>query len=140
VAKRLLVFKTTYSFWVLHVCGFAVIRQLTKILTSCGCRMIDFNLTQIERFFRACGIAGGEARLLSVLGFVGGPAGCYSRAAKLGNWGVVGAHGRYEQALATLAATPVLNGMIGFYREVGMLASLSARAEPADSVSKGHPA
>jgi len=27
-------------------------------------------LTQIERFFRACGIAGGEAPLLSVFGFV----------------------------------------------------------------------
>ncbi len=26
--------------------------------------------TQIERFFRACGIAGGEAPLLSVFGFV----------------------------------------------------------------------
>jgi hypothetical protein len=35
-----------------------------------------------------CGIAGGEAPLLSVFG-VGGPVGCYSTAAKLGNWGVV---------------------------------------------------
>src|SRR5437016_3433049 len=95
--------------------------------------------TQIERFFRACGISCGEAPLFSVSGFVADLLEAIPQSQSC----VIG---RIERMAATSKHFPrsqrhvSLNRMIGFCSEVGKLASLSARAEPADSVSKGHPA
>src|SRR3989441_4319720 len=65
----------------------------------------DIN-TQIERFFRACGISCGEAPLFSVSGFVAD----LLEAIPQSQSRVIGhrAHGRYEQAFSTLSATRVL--------------------------------
>src|SRR2546422_11059211 len=64
------------------------------------------NLTQIERFFRACGISCGEAPLFSVSGFVADLLEAIPQSQSRG----IGhrAHGRYEQAFSTLSATRVL--------------------------------
>src|SRR2546425_11862210 len=101
-----------------------------------GC---DVFVTQIERFFRACGISCGEAPLFSVSGFVAD----LLEAIQQSQSRVIG---RIERMAATSKHFPrsqrhvSLNRMIGFCSEVGKLASLSARAEPADSVSKERPA